>query len=63
MGMFLLLYSILATSVPLDQTHHHTHAEQEDESKDHANEPAAAGHCGLVDLVHGWEAGIGVDIL
>merc|ERR1719429_880430 len=61
--MFLLLHRILATSVPLDQTHGDTDAGEEDERQHHANEPARAGHRALVHGVHGREGVVGVDVL
>ena len=63
MSMFLLLHRILATSVPLDQTHGDTDAGEEDERQHHANEPAGAGHGALVHGVHGREGVVGVDVL
>ena len=54
----LLLHGVLPAPVPLDEADDDTDGRQEDEGEHHADEPAGAGHRGLVDLVHGREVGV-----
>ena len=49
--------------VPLDEADRDADREEEQQRQDHPDEPAGAGHCALVDAVHGREGGVCVNIL